>query len=979
MSNQIPDISRQQAKDFLAKFAKALQYPESNPLLFQVYGFGGVGKTTLTNKLKQMHEWQADFAAVSFGLTPGIETPLKLMERLYELLPKSTGLSLRNLSPKPDPFTSLYEEYHQTVYKLKTQPVQGKSVDTQQQNTVKDWFELGAGTLLALGTSYIGHPEIASSLALDAMVKAGGMLSDAPQALKSTKERMQELLQKHPETKNKKELQELMLEPIPKLTHAFAQGLIQKAEKQNQSIVLILDTYEKAPPDIDTWLWQYLLEDTTLKSYPVRIVVAGRRSLLEKESWRKLQQDRDLIYEQKLDGFSKEQTQEYLQRIGITKPGEIQKIYKATKGLPYYLNWIRREKEAGRDIDFSRGNQAITNLLLQGLSTKQKEIVQLAACCRWFDRSLIEYLMRKQGIDFETDACATLNCFDWLNKCDFVEFVQGQYRLDDVARNVFRLSFFQDDKTRFRETHEILATYFEQQANQEVPADSPEPEKYENSEWRQYTAEFLYHALFARRDEGQRQFIFHLFASHYMKQLKVVVIPFAAVVAEAAVENYRLLADSTEKFIKSIALGFLFGWVMLADNPAKYDVKYKKGTGPSKEKIEAALRICLAQVDFLKDGLGKYAGLLYKSLRSSPSQQKDLLTRAIEQAERISNDTHPEFSSTLFLDVSNRLYELREYEEALVNQEKALSIKNDVPETWSNQAALLINLERYENAITSCDKALLIQDDYPDAWANRSTALINLERYEEAIISCDKALAINEEFSDVWFNRGCALTNLERYEEALTSYDKSLAINEDFPYVWFNRGIALMNLERYEEALGSYAKVLAFNSDQNDFPVICFNQGLALMYLRRYDEALVHHNKALNLNENEPDYWSGKALILSLLCLYNEALININEAIKLQPQYSLWWANQGIILARAGRYQEALASCEKALELKFDDESGHYGKACCHALQGKIELAIENLQKAININPSRCCREAKRNPDFDSIRNDEQFKALVQG
>ncbi|MBD2436253.1 tetratricopeptide repeat protein [Nostoc sp. FACHB-110] len=942
MTSPVPYyISRKQAQDFLAKFTKALESPESNPLLFQIYGFGGVGKTTLTKKLKEMHEPQADFAEVSFGLTPGIETPLKLMVKLYEQLPKRTGLLRTDILSKPDPFTSVYEQYEETFYKLKTEPVQGKSVDTEQQNTVKDWLELGTGMLLATGAAHLGDPATALSLGLDAVVKAGGMLSDTPQAIKSSKERMQELLQKHPATKNNKELQELMLEPIPKLTHAFAQGLIQKAHKHKPSIVLILDTYEKAPSDIDTWLWQYLLEDTTLKSNPVRIVVAGRRSLLEKESWRKLQQDRDLIYEQRLDEFSKEQTKEYLQHIGITKSGEIQKIYNATKGLPYYLNWIKREKETNRDIDFSRGNQAITNLLLQGLSTHQKQIVQLAACCRGFDRSLIEYLMQKKGIDFETGACATSNCFDWLTKCDFVEFVQGRYRLDDVARDIFRLSFCQDDKTRFRETHELLAKYFEQRANQEVTSDSPEPQKYENADWRQCTAEFIYHALFARRDEGQREFIYHLFASRYMKQFEVVMIPFAAVVTELAVENYRLLPDSTEKFLKSIKLGFLFSWVMLANEPAKYDIDYQDGTGPSKEEIEAAIRPCFTQVDFLKDGLGKYAGLVYTALRSHPNQRKDLLLQAIEQAEFIYTNTHPEFSSRLFLDISDHLYKLGEYEEALAIQEKALAIQDDFSETWSNRGALLISLKRYEDAIISCDRALVIKDDFPEAWFNRGYALINLERYNEALASYDKGLAIKDDFFRAWLDRGYALINLERYNEALASYDRALERKDNYSEAWFYQGDLLNDLKRYDEALSSY-------------------------------------NKALNITPNEPTYLNSKSLTLSFLGRYEEALANINEAKKILLEEPLLWTNQGIILARAGRYQEAMASCEKALQLKPDDESGYYGKACCYALQGNIELAIENLQKAININSSRCRREAKRNPDFDSIREDARFQALLQ-
>ena len=57
--------------------------------------------------------------------------------------------------------------------------------------------------------------------------------------------------------------------------------------------------------------------------------------------------------------------------------------------------------------------------------------------------------------------------------------------------------------------------------------------------------------------------------------------------------------------------------------------------------------------------------------------------------------------------------------------------------------------------------------------------------------------------------------------------------------------------------------------------------------------------------------------------------------------------------------------------------SGYYGKACCYALQGEIGQAIDNLQKAIDIAPSRCRREAKHNPDFDSIRDDERFRALI--
>jgi hypothetical protein len=53
--------------------------------------------------------------------------------------------------------------------------------------------------------------------------------------------------------------------------------------------------------------------------------------------------------------------------------------------------------------------------------------------------------------------------------------------------------------------HERLASYLNKRQTGSPP-DSPAPEKYENPDWCQYTAEFLYHGLFARKDDGQRQF-----------------------------------------------------------------------------------------------------------------------------------------------------------------------------------------------------------------------------------------------------------------------------------------------------------------------------------------------------------------------------------------------------------------------------------------------------------------------------------------
>jgi len=64
MTNPAIYISRQPAENFLAEFARTLHQQDSQSLLFQVWGMGGVGKSTLLNKLQEIHQQQADFAAL---------------------------------------------------------------------------------------------------------------------------------------------------------------------------------------------------------------------------------------------------------------------------------------------------------------------------------------------------------------------------------------------------------------------------------------------------------------------------------------------------------------------------------------------------------------------------------------------------------------------------------------------------------------------------------------------------------------------------------------------------------------------------------------------------------------------------------------------------------------------------------------------------------------------------------------------------
>ncbi|MEO0968040.1 MAG: hypothetical protein AAFX80_06765, partial [Cyanobacteria bacterium J06639_18] len=529
-------IERYEAKKLLNRFAIALNQPEKEPLVFNICGIGGVGKTTLLGRLQKAHVDTVDFVEICFTNTPGVETPLKLMRKFIELLGGETNTNA---------FSQRNKEFETTLSEFSQKSVDGEMLSSEETRKVRNWFE----KLVWLGSTGLTSTSNRSNSfeALGSEFSGSLVIGENTESLQDW---IQQRVRKHPATRDKTELQGLMLEPVYKLTQAFVESLIQISRNTERPLVLILDTYEKAQPYLNQWLWKYLVADTRLYSTSVRLVVLGRRSLEEDEGWRKLDQDRKLLCEAKLTKFEKEDTKRYLKQIGIEKGRTLVDIHRVTKGLPYYLNWVRKQHKQGKELDFSRGNQAIARLLLQGRKDYQqrKKFLQVMACCRWFDKKIIQYLLKNDDLGLQQNNNNAENCLEWLEKSDFVEFSKRRYRFDDVARDVFRQSYYEDDSEQFCRTNALLADYFKQKADELFDPQSPLPDPYEDQDWRKQITESIYYGLFGKKRKGLRQYIEKIFIAAYLEEPDVFMVPFALIKAEINQENKYLLPSKTDQF-----------------------------------------------------------------------------------------------------------------------------------------------------------------------------------------------------------------------------------------------------------------------------------------------------------------------------------------------------------------------------------------------------------------------------------------------
>jgi tetratricopeptide (TPR) repeat protein len=85
-----------------------------------------------------------------------------------------------------------------------------------------------------------------------------------------------------------------------------------------------------------------------------------------------------------------------------------------------------------------------------------------------------------------------------------------------------------------------------------------------------------------------------------------------------------------------------------------------------------------------------------------------------------------------------------------------------------------------------------------------------------------------------------------------------------------------------------------------------------------------------------------------------------------------------IPLSQAGDHRAAAEVIRVALERSPDNPPVLYNLACAECLAGDTEAALEHLSRAV-VADARCAEWARDDADFDAVRDDPRFVALVAG
>jgi len=255
---------------------------------------------------------------------------------------------------------------------------------------------------------------------------------------------------------------------------------------------------------------------------------------------------------------------------------------------------------------------------------------------------------------------------------------------------------------------------------------------------------------------------------------------------------------------------------------------------------------------------------------------------------------------------------------------------------------------KLQEAVSSYDKAILLKPDYADAYSNRGLALQALGELDKAVASYDRAIRLMPDHAASYSNRGLALHELGQWDEAVASYDKAIQFKPDYAEAYSNRALALQQLGLLDDAIANYDKAIELNPA---YAEAYSNLGFVQKELGELDEAVVSYDKAIEINPDYADAHYNRGVVLQELGRLDEAVVSYDKAIEFKSDYDVAYCNRGIVLQELGQLGEALAGFDQVIQFKPDHVEAHSNRGNALQALGRYGEAEVSYRKALAIKP----------------------------
>ena len=227
-------------------------------------------------------------------------------------------------------------------------------------------------------------------------------------------------------------------------------------------------------------------------------------------------------------------------------------------------------------------------------------------------------------------------------------------------------------------------------------------------------------------------------------------------------------------------------------------------------------------------------------------------------------------------------------------------------------------------------------------------------RYEEAEREYGSALAKDDGDVATRFKIGIVMRRLGKFEGASGAFDKVAAADKDYPGLSLERAVLFEASGQSQRALDMYQAALDKAPNDPDLMLRVAGAMLASQQAAQAAKAEEILRKVLQQRQNsaEANHFMGRALLFRGTSLA-EALKYLSRATDLDPTRAEYWLYVGWAANDADQQTRAQAALEKTLELDHSMADAYWQRGVLRRRQRAIIDAEADLNKALELRPSR--------------------------
>ena len=937
------------------RFTNNLNLPDDDKqFIWNLYGQGGVGKTTLLKKFQAIVIENGGFSAMTdesqSTLIDSLGTLAKHFERSGKVLSK---------------FSERYKKYKQLQELAEADP------------------EIPPGLSLMFGRT-IGRLGVAAARNIPGAGVAVELLKEENVVDKFGE--IAEFLTK--KITNKKDEVNLLINPIEELSPLF----IDDVNKIGKLILLGYDTYEKTYEIVNDWLLRTLNGEYGELSAQIQWVMAGRKKL--GSEWADFVSITNYV---ELLPLLDSDVSKYLRFRGISDAETAKPITELSAGIPLWLATLTTLGNPNSIQLIDPTSNAVECFLKWVDDEELRKAAIICALPRQFNKDIVDVFFDK-GTD---------EIFKWLIGQPFVQKNAGRnWYYHELVRKIMLKFLYEQSPKDWIIQNQKLADYYHGLSLQISKTTDVESS-------RELVISRLFHMLLTEAKESSnliyQNYIENIDDRKFCDSLHAMTVAAYEVLAR---DNFIKLgekmsmatvgyhtgskAQNTIELLNEIEeIGKLDGAHLIKLLVVRATVlnrlsKNREATrdmnravkldpkNPELYQLRAEIFFDSGSKDKAIQDYDKFVVLkqtpssLMKRAYFYRKQNEDKLALADYNELIRSNSTYPK----AYIERGALLVKMEKLESALKDFSSAISLEPDNAQYFVKRARVYIQLKKPVKAISDYDKAIELESKDDFYYGYKADALVELERYDEAVSAYTKAIEIKKngavskfkqikelKIGDVveflgerdWYAcRAKIYAHQGKYEEAISDYSNEIKTTKENAKYYVRRATVYLSSGEIHKAYDDMAVALQKYTFEehpdaigNDFSKK-INRCKILVDFGRFEESLEAINEIDKdeVNSNQMvDLLMLRGRILLNLGMYKDAIRDILEAKRLDKKADVDNA-LGLIYSYLGNYNEALKYYEKSLHDHPDNVAAKYNIAVLVARWKGIENATSEIRRA---------------------------------